>query len=746
MRNRRIIAGALVIALAMTAMTGCGKDSEEQRKEMLHGTFVKPGETVSADSKWINSAIEGAVDESVNVRIQDDFYTAVNKDWNLSVKLTDSQYDEDAFQDNMNLVAKRKLEIISGKDDEIDLSQWASSDELGLTVEKVLHNKELVSRFAQLAGDWDERNKKGVEPMRPFIDEIMNIKSIEDMTEYLENPANIVSNQLPLVSITVGTYAGAPFDYNVILADDAPELTLEKAMFYSNIDNNSRSKLYANNDKVEYVLGRLGYSDKQIKKILKDNYELECAIADSLYPESSKNYEEFTNAYDNDYSLIDIAKLEGDYPLSTLLQNRGLDSAKTFKIYNVPTIKKIAKLYKKSNLDLFKGYYIVHFVANNIDLLDRQAYEKNKEINKDYSIDTMAEKSEDVLPMPNNAENTDEMTEEEKETALLFNEYINKYICEPMEIVYIAKYSTPQMKQELEDLIKDIIGIYKIMLVNNPNKDAATIEKATKKLDNMAVRVLYPDEFTDYSSLTFSDDADYTLLEAVAAISEFELKKDAKKVGTKVNRHEWDLAKMPTTSVAAYNNRNDNSINICEGILATGFLYDLDAPNEVNMGRLGMVVAHEISHSFDQTGMRFDENGVQSKELDFSGTVQNTKNVINMSQYFCSIMPYPGATTYHGAEVVDEALADMGGVKCMLTKAINMPDFDYDLFFRSYAQMWRQKAAYLVIFEAASSDVHPLNFMRVNMVLQQYDKFISTYDIKPGDGMYLDPKDRVVYW
>ena len=143
--------------------------------------------------------------------------------------------------------------------------------------------------------------------------------------------------------------------------------------------------------------------------------------------------------------------------------------------------QKIAKLYTKRNLELFKSYYIVHFVSNNIDLLDREAYEKNKQIHKDYSLDTMnSSVSDDVLPMPNNAENLDSMSDEEKETALLFNDYINKYMGEPMEVVYIAKYCTPEAKEDLKELIDDIRSIYEALIEKGLNVFFARISLEDK--------------------------------------------------------------------------------------------------------------------------------------------------------------------------------------------------------------------------------------------------------------------------
>lgn len=43
-------------------------------------------------------------------------------------------------------------------------------------------------------------------------------------------------------------------------------------------------------------------------------------------------------------------------------------------------------------------------------------------------------------------------------------------------------------------------------------------------------------------------------------------------------------------------------------------------------------------------------------------------------------------------------------------------------------------------------DVHPLKYLRVNVVLQQFDEFLETYGIKEGDQMYLAPKDRIIIW
>ena len=92
-----------------------------------------------------------------------------------------------------------------------------------------------------------------------------------------------------------------------------------------------------------------------------------------------------------------------------------------------------------------------------------------------------------------------------------------------------------------------------------------------------------------------------------------------------------------------------------------------------------------------------------------------------------------------------EACADMAGVKVILKIALDRAGFDYDRFFRSYADMWAEQLTSQIIY-AYLNDEHPLGYLRINATLQQYDEFLDFYGIKEGDGMYLAPEDRVNIW
>ena len=73
-------------------------------------------------------------------------------------------------------------------------------------------------------------------------------------------------------------------------------------------------------------------------------------------------------------------------------------------------------------------------------------------------------------------------------------------------------------------------------------------------------------------------------------------------------------------------------------------------------------------------------------------------------------------------------------------------DFDYDLFFRSFAGFWKFAMTKQEQMDMINIDSHPLEYLRINYTLAQFDEFIATYGLKPGDGMYMDPSERILIW
>ena len=173
-------------------------------------------------------------------------------------------------------------------------------------------------------------------------------------------------------------------------------------------------------------------------------------------------------------------------------------------------------------------------------------------------------------------------------------------------------------------------------------------------------------------------------------------------------------------------------------------MYRSDMSDEELMAKLGCVIGHEISHAFDSSGAQYDKNGNMKNwwtKADYAAfRARNEK----MVAYYNKMHPWAGQDFY-GSIMTGEACADMAGLKAVLRLAAQQKDFDYDKFFRAFADVWLLKdtlpMAYMRI-----NDVHPMGYLRINCTLQQYDEFLDFYGITEGDGMYLAPEDRVAIW
>ena len=163
------------------------------------------------------------------------------------------------------------------------------------------------------------------------------------------------------------------------------------------------------------------------------------------------------------------------------------------------------------------------------------------------------------------------------------------------------------------------------------------------------------------------------------------------------------------------------------------------------LGGLGCIIGHEISHAFDATGSGFDGAGRLEEWWKDDDREAFKARTDKLTEYYNAITAFEGYNV-SGESIRDEATADLAGMKVVLRLAQKDEGFDYDTFFRQYAGVWKQISTYEREVYRLTRGEYPLNYLRVNDVLQQFDEFYDTYDVKEGDGMYLAPEDRVSIW
>ncbi len=117
-----------------------------------------------------------------------------------------------------------------------------------------------------------------------------------------------------------------------------------------------------------------------------------------------------------------------------------------------------------------------------------------------------------------------------------------------------------------------------------------------------------------------------------------------------------------------------------------------------------------------------------------------------VADWFDQVKAFDDGTPYPGNVVQREAIADMAGMKCILKMAEKVEGFDYDAFFLAYAVMWSRIDTLPKAKQMLTADIHPFNYLRTNVTVQQFDEFMETYGVKEGDGMYAAEEDRITVW
>ena len=651
------------------------------------------------DGRWLNADIQGNVTEDTPAVLKDDFGLFVNKDWILQAEIPAGESKAGSMEDVQRTLKDRQIALM--QDDSL-----------------TGHDAELVHKLYALVSDWDYRDAQGVEPAMPVIEALRSIDSLEAVTGYLCDRSNLKRNY-PL-TMSVGADLTDPDIY--ITQIGTPSLMLQDSAEYA--ERTQAGELYYTlyEQLGTYVLTRLGYSEDEAAQVIENAFALDALMAEHIKPMSTHYQADYFASLLNYYSPEELEALAGDFPILDMLQAFGLKVGQRFLVTEPDYIAALPELYTEENVALLRDWMTLKAALSMGTLLDRETYKQVEAISNTV-MGVTGETSED-------------------DNAL---QSVLGMLPVPMDNLYIQAYCTQQQRQDMLDIIEDVVAYYRTMLESVDWLSDETREKAIEKLDNMRVNAVYPDELGDWSALDFAGIEDGgSLLAANAAVQDYVLSLQSDKIDTAVDKDKWDQLTMQTAQVNAFYNPQNNSINIMAGILS-GEIYNEDMSYEQKLGAIGTVIGHEISHAFDTNGSQFDKDGAISNWWTDEDYAAFQARAAKLAAWYDGFIPWDGAN-YSGQQVQTEAIADMGGMKCLLAIAAQQDNFDYDAFFRQYATVWRMQAlpAYLVTLVA--QDTHPMRYLRVNATLAQFDEFIDFYGIQPGDGMYVAPEDRVAVW
>jgi putative endopeptidase len=313
--------------------------------------------------------------------------------------------------------------------------------------------------------------------------------------------------------------------------------------------------------------------------------------------------------------------------------------------------------------------------------------------------------------------------------------------------MYTAKYFPPSSKARIEAIVKDLLTAYHARISNLAWMSPKTKEKALAKLTTLKVSVGYPDKWRDYSALAVTrGDA----LGNLQRSELFEYKHNLAKLGGPVDRSEW--AMLPQ-EVNAVNLPLANALNFPAAILQPPY-FDPDADDAYNFGSIGATIGHEISHSFDDQGSQFDAQGRLINWWTPADLAHFQGASAQLARQFDGYRPFPDLAV-NGKQTLSENIADVAGLSASHDAYVLslhgkpapvMQGLTGDQrFFLAYTQSWREKTRDAALRQQVKTDGHAPAEYRGDTV-RNLDAWYPAFGVKPGQKLYLAPKDRVQVW
>jgi putative endopeptidase len=313
--------------------------------------------------------------------------------------------------------------------------------------------------------------------------------------------------------------------------------------------------------------------------------------------------------------------------------------------------------------------------------------------------------------------------------------------------LYVKHYFPPASKAAAQAMVKNIIAAFGHRVDNLAWMSPATRAKAKAKLSTLYVGIGYPEHWRTYSGLTIKrDDALGNLIRS----ERFDYHASLAKLARPVDKTEWWIT--PQT-VNALNLPLQNALNFPAAILNPPF-FDGTADPVVNYGAIGTVIGHEISHSFDDQGSQFDAEGRLQNWWTKEDFAHFRDAADRLAAEFDNYEPLPGMHN-NGKLTLSENIADVAGLSASYDgyrRAYGgkpAPSADGltgdQRFFLAFAQVWRSKSRPEALRNSLMTNGHAPGEFRADTV-RNIDEWYAAFNVKPGEKLYLAPKERVRAW
>ncbi|WP_299105653.1 M13 family metallopeptidase [uncultured Tenacibaculum sp.] len=664
--------------------------------------------------------IQGIVLENMDTSVKpaEDFYNYVNGTWDKNTEIPDDRTRWGSFSE---LRKKTDADVLAILDEAIEQGNFPKvKDAQGNEIDS--DQQKAVNYFESIM-DTVTRNQQGVNPLKPYLAKIDEIKTKKDVETYLINVAPYggggffgfgVFNDLKNSNMNAGYMGSAGLG----LSRD----------YYVDEDADTKEKLKKYETFVATMLQKFGDDEATANKNAANIVAFETSLAK---PMMTKEDRRDTRKLYNPMTVAELQALAPAIDWDAHLKGVGVANIDKVIVTDPNYFKAMNGIFDERSVDDIKLLLRWNAINNAAGLLSTDLETANWEF---YSKDLRGAKKQ----------------RPRRERALAS---VNGSIGEALGKLYVDAKFPPEAKKKAREMIDNVMLGFEKRIDGLTWMSDSTKQKALDKLHKLTVKIAYPDKWKDYSALQVKGVKNGgSYFENAINVTKWNYEKNMEKLGKPVDRTEWGMS--PQT-VNAYFNPVNNEIVFPAAILQPPF-YNYKADEAVNYGGIGAVIGHEISHSFDDSGSRFDGDGNLNNWWTEEDLTKFTKEGEALVKQFDDVVAID-SVHINGKFTLGENIGDLGGVNAayeglqiFLNKNGRPADIDgftpEQRFFLSWATVWRTKARPDALKNLIKTDPHAPGMFRAYMPLKNVDAFYEAFDVKEGDKMYLKPEERVKIW
>ena len=629
------------------------------------------------------------------VRIQDDLYTYVNQEWMEQAIIPEDRPTVGGFADLDKDVEK----LMIGEFNSLSESKEYPSVYL-----------ERACTLYSIAKNTKKRNKDGI---KPVLKTLARIEKIKDIKYFNRVAADLVLENIPLpFKIMVDVDMKDTSKHCVFI--QGPSVILPDVTYYKEEMAQQKNAILGMwSSMAKQILAKTKLSEEDQNKYIEDTLAFDALLATLV--KSNEEWSEYSKMY-NPFKTSKVNSLLKPIKFKKLLEKLFGQIPEVVIVAEPRYFKEFNKVFNEETFVLYKHWAYVMKLISSCSYLS----EELRDIGGSYMRALSG-----VAAMPN----------VEK---FAYNLASSIY-SEPIGLYYGEKYFGEESKKDVIEMVHEIIDTYKERVKNNDFLMEATKEKAILKLEKIEVKMGYPDKVDPFFDELVFDESD-SLFNIVSSLSKIEKKHNFDELNKEVRRDKWV---MPGHMVNACYNPFSNDITFPAAILQAPF-YSIKQTRSQNLGGIGAVIGHEISHAFDNNGAKFDENG----NLNNWWTKEDNKKFIAKTK--AMIKQFDGIELpwgkVNGSFIVSENIADNGGMAVTLDIMKRMENASYEEYFVNWAKVWCMKAKEEYLKLLLAVDVHGPNVLRANMPPRNFEEWYKTFNVTAKDKMFIAPNKRVVIW